>query len=809
MNRDLWEECGHNPVLMLGLLDQKKVNELVKDEGFLDQLERVNRAFERYMSQMTPYSFQLEKPADYKIAYLSAEYGLTECLPLYSGGLGILSGDHLKSASDLNIPLVAVGLLYKEGYFHQVLNIDGWQVERYPDNNFYSMPIERIQNEKGSPLEVSIPMGNRKIIAHIWKIQVGRVSLYLLDTNNRANSQSDREITGKLYGGDREMRLQQEIVLGIGGVRALGALGIKPIVFHMNEGHSAFASLERIRFLKTNQGMNFNEAMEFVIASSVFTTHTPVPAGNDVFDQELMTKYFASYSESIGIPFNQLLELGKINVQDKNEPFCMTVFAMKSAAWCNGVSKIHSRVSKSMWKELWPNLTLKDIPIHPLTNGVHIPSWISLEMEQLYDRYLGPRWSEDPDNEKVWEQAMKIPDTELWRTKERRRERLIAFSRRRLANQLTRNGASRSELESAWNVLNPKALTIGFARRFATYKRGNLLFTDLDRLDKILNNRERPVQIIFAGKAHPADNNGKEFIKRIIQVSNDPRFRNRIVFIEDYNIHIARYLVQGCDVWLNNPRRPLEACGTSGMKAAANGILNMSVLDGWWDEAYKPELGWAIGNGEEHTEDAYADLMESRHIYDLLEKEIVPIFYKRGTDDLPHEWIQMMKSGLKHICPVFNSHRMVEDYMTQFYHPAASIALKLKEKNYAGAKALAEWKNRLNQAWSNVQILDVETSAERENKVNSELNVKVKVRVGELAPEDLSVEAYYGRLNLDNEITDSITVELFPTDKSDEATIYSGKLKLFQVGRFGMTIRVMPKHELNVNPLHSGIVKWG
>lgn len=808
ISRDIWEESGHNPVKMLGLIPQERLDELITDEGFLDLMDRVHRAFVRYMSDTSGYSYHMEKPADFKIAYFSAEYGLTECLPLYSGGLGVLSGDHLKSASDIRVPLVAVGLLYKEGYFQQYLSPDGWQQERYPNNDFHSMPIQLLLEENGEPMEIDVMLESRKLVLQIWKVDVGRVPLYLLDSNSPKNSFADRAITGKLYGGDREMRLQQEIVLGVGGVRALGKLGLRPAVFHMNEGHSAFAIFERVRQLVQTRDLTFEAAVEFVTASSVFTTHTPVPAGNDVFGTEIMQRYFASFAEEMKISVNDLLGMGKSNPADREETFCMTILALKHAASCNAVSELHSHVSRSMWTHVWPDLPRREIPISGLTNGVHIPSWISAEISGLYDRYLGPRWSEDPDNEKVWERALNIPDTELWRTHERRRERLVSFARYRLVQQLQRIGAPRSQIEIARGILNPRALTIGFARRFATYKRGNLILSDLERLGKLLNSTENPVQIMFAGKAHPADKEGKEFIKKIVDVARSAGYRQRIIFIENYDMHVARYLVQGVDVWLNNPRRPLEACGTSGMKAAANGALNLSVLDGWWDEAYQPSNGWAIGLGEEYDDDAYQDQVEANALYELLEKEVIPLFYARGADGLPRGWIEKMKSGLHTICPLFNSHRMVEDYMEFFYTKAAGIALKLKADDYSGAHELAEWKSRVRKNWSRVRVNDL--SIDGVNlPVNGESTIRAWVNLDGLSAEEVRVEAYYGKLNSDGEIISNTLMPLSPIETRDSETLFEGKLVCRETGRFGAAIRVLPQHALLANPIHSGIIRWG
>ncbi|RMH57077.1 MAG: glycosyltransferase family 1 protein [Candidatus Hydrogenedentota bacterium] len=807
MSQELWQLTGHNPVKILAELDQDRIEELLSDEGFLDGMDSVYKKFQRYMKEQASYDFHLEEPADYTIAYFSTEYGLTECLPIYSGGLGVLSGDHLKSASDIRIPLVAVGLLYQEGYFKQRLNSQGWQEEQYPDNDFYVLPSSPVLDANGEPETIEILVGERSVKVHIWRVKVGRVDLYLLDTNLAENHPDDRKITGQLYGGDREMRLKQEIVLGIGGVRALHHLDIHPAVYHMNEGHSAFATLERANILM-KKGLSFTAAKNYIRATSVFTTHTPVPAGNDYFAPDLMIRYFRKYCEEIGIDLAQLLSLGRINPEDKNEYFCMTVFALRLSLWCNGVSKIHARVSKNMWKGIWPDVPFDEIPIKPLTNGVHIPSWISYEIGLLYDRYLGPRWSEDPDNQKVWEKSLTIPDTELWRTHERRRERLVSFARRRLAWQRMRRGAAPSAVEESRTVLHPEALTIGFARRFATYKRAILIFRDPERLARILNDPERPVQIIFAGKAHPADERGKEFIQQIIRYSEDPRFRNRVVFLEDYDMNVARYLVQGADVWLNNPRRPLEACGTSGMKAAANGAINLSVLDGWWAEGYSPDNGWAIGRGEEYQDEDYADEVEARAIYDLLEKEVIPTFYQLSEDGLPHAWIARMKNGLKNVCPFFNTHRMVEDYMEMFYNPAALLGKRLRQNDYQDLNAMTEWLDRVRSVWPNVVVREIHVSPEKEVSVYSELTVEAVVDAAGLAPAEIDVQAYYGRLNTAGEFEESWKDSLEFVEERDGALLFRGTVKCRRTGRGGVTVRVLPKHELLLNPLHLNLVRW-
>ncbi len=809
IDRKLWESCNHNPVLMLGRLSQEKLNELVHDEGFMLFLEKVYSDFRRYVDNKNFFQYSLGVNNDFKIAYFSAEFGINDSIPNYSGGLGVLAGDHLKSSSDLNIPLIGIGLMYQQGYFRQYLTPDGWQQETYPENDFHNMPMKLVKNGDGNPLTVSVKVGDRNVYVRVWKLKVGRVSVYMLDTNNQMNSEEDRKITDQLYGGDIEHRIQQEIILGIGGVRVLDALGIKPAVFHLNEGHSAFATFERIRLLVEKHGLTFEEARLFVQHTTVFTTHTPVPAGNDVFPPDLIYRYFSVYISELGLSQEQFLSFGRVNPFDTNEGFCMTVLALKNSAFANGVSKLHGKVSRNMWKGLFPHIDVEEVPIKYITNGVHIPSWISLDLATLYSRYLGPQWSEDPDNEKIWERALDIPDEELWRTHERRRERLVAFVRRRLVKCLKKKGARQSEIMKAKQVLDPEALTIGFARRFATYKRAYLIFKDPDRLDKILNNQGRPVQIIIAGKAHPKDMAGKEIIKKIVQIAREERFRKKVVFLEDYDINIARYLVQGVDLWLNNPRRPLEASGTSGMKASANAGLNLSVLDGWWDEAYNGENGWAIGSGEEYEDVDYQDDIESRAIYDLLEKEIVPLFYARQDDKLPVEWIERMKINLKTICGFFNTHRMVEDYMEKFYLKGANHFFNLGENNFEGLKNLLKWKRKVDSGWYSVNILESEFLGDRESPIKTPLGCKVRVDLAGLNPEDVIVEAYFGKLDANGNMLDFETVKL-ENVVNIENTVYefSGEIVVDKTGRFGIRFRVRP---VNINleeSLTLTYIKW-
>lgn len=803
----LWAQTGHNPMLMLGSVSQERLEELAQDSRFLAQVDEVVQDFDRYMSPTQPTEFG-DESKKFLAAYFSMEFGLAACLPIYSGGLGILAGDHLKSASDLNLPLVAVGLLYQQGYFSQYLTADGWQMETYPANDFDNLPIKRVRNKKDEPVTVTVNFREQEVKLYIWRVDVGRVPLFLLDTNHPDNPDDIRSTTAQLYGGDREMRLRQEIVLGIGGVRALKAMDIEPSVVHMNEGHSVFSALERINRFRKEKGLSFDAAREIVQASTVFTTHTPVPAGNDVFDQGLFRSYFEEYAKELGINIKVLMGYGRINPRDENEPFGVTPLALRLAAHANGVSRLHGKISRDMWKDIWPHQPTEDVPIEPLTNGIHVPTWISREMSYIFNRYLGPYWAEDPDSEHLWEQANQIPTTELWRAHVRCREQLVAFTRRRLALQLESRGISTSEIRRAMEVLNPDALTIGFARRFATYKRATLVFRDPDRLDKLLNDPERPVQIILAGKAHPQDNEGKEFIKAMFHLARQERFRNKIVFLEDYNIHIAHMLVSGSDIWLNTPRRPLEACGTSGMKALANGVINLSVLDGWWDEGYSRHYGWAIGQGEEYTDHELQDETESRDLYNLLEKEVVPLFYQRGSDDIPRGWVDMMRAGLKDLVPVFNAHRMVQEYGRRYYVPCTERYWNLSADDMSGAKDLAEWRRRLMTNWQSVVVESVVSGGGREIEVGEKIGVSAQVRLGELTPEDVTVEAYFGPLDHHGDFAGRETVILNLFGSQEGLYEFRGRIPCTQTGRFGFTVRVTPSQKKLENPFTMGLVKW-
>ena len=809
LDRMLWERCYANPIRMLELVSQERLAELAADEGYLAMLDRAVGRLSTYLERPTWFG-QTYANSRLLVGYFCAEFGIVEGIRLYSGGLGILAGDHLKSASDLGVPLVAVGLLYRRGYFRQYLNADGWQQEQFPEADFHALPLTLERRPDGSPVTVQVEFPGRTLQVQVWRAQVGRVPLYLLDTDVDGNRSEDRAVTSTLYGGDTDMRIRQEIVLGVGGLRALRALGIEPTVCHMNEGHAAFVAAERIRQVMERSGAGFGEARLLVAGGNVFTTHTPVPAGIDVFPPDLFERYFAPCCAQLGLSRDQFMALGRRNPADASEPLSMAVLAIRLSGATNGVSALHARVSQRMWSGLWPDVPVDDVPIASITNGVHVRGWLSQDMAGLFDAYLGPGWVSHPADQSVWERVEQIPDAELWRTHERRRERLVAFARRRLRVQLEQRGAPPAVREQAEEVLDPKALTIGFARRFATYKRATLLFTDPGRLSRILSDRDRPVQIIFAGKAHPADNEGKDFIRQVIHFARQPEFRHRIVFLEDYDIKVGRYLYQGVDVWLNTPRRPLEASGTSGMKATANGAINISILDGWWDEAYDGTNGWAIGRGEEYQDTAYQDRVESQALYQILESEVVPMFYTRGRDGLPREWIRRMKRAMRTICPVFNAYRMVREYTERLYIPAGAQWERLGADGLARARALAQWQERVRAAWKDVAVRAVRADTVTPLPVGDTRPVEADVALGVLRPEDVSVALYSGAFSGQWEIGSPRIAEMKAAGPVREGVYtFQGMLSGQAAGRHGFRIRILPAHEDLPNPLTLNCIAWG
>jgi len=816
LDSDLWEASNHNPVQMLGRIDQMRLVAAAADDSFLAHLERVSGSFARRVQGQTSW-FRRTHPSQDRllVAYFSAEFGLTECLSIFAGGLGVLAGDHVKSASDLGVPLVAVGLLYQQGYFKQYLSQAGWQQEAYDKNDFHTMPLRPLAQPDGKAVTIEVQYPGRIVTARIWWAQAGRVPVYLLDTNIEANSPADREITGELYGGDNEMRIKQEILLGIGGYRALEAAHVSPTVYHMNEGHSAFLSLEHVRRLMERYHLSFAEARELASPSMIFTGHTPVEAGHDYFVPDLMDRYFTAYSQSLSLNRHDFLALGRRNPGNEQESFCMTVLALRMAASSNGVSKLHGLVSRQMWHDIWPGVPVDEVPIGHVTNGVHFRSWLSHDMNGLYDRYLGPQWR-DAANGDLWKRIDTIPADELWRTHERRRERLVAFARRRLREQLKRRGAPPSELEAAEEVLDASALTIGFARRFATYKRATLLLHDIDRLARIVSDAKRPVQIIYAGKAHPRDGGGKELIQRIVALAREPVFRGHVVFLEDQDMAVSRYLVQGCDVWLNTPLRPLEASGTSGMKAAANGALNLSTLDGWWDEAWRaprPEselIGWAIGNGEHYDDPAQQDQVEAEALYDLLERDVVPAFYETGPDRVPRRWISLMKGSLKNLCHTYNTHRMVREYTEQAYLPAFDRFSRLETDSAAAARELAAWMCKARTEWPQVRVESIEEGPSGEAKVGDLVCVRARLRLGALSPENVCVELYLGALDAGGEITQPACFPMRHTGSpgNGEHIFEASGVPCCRSGLQGYTVRVLPHHVNLAARFVPGLITW-
>lgn len=805
MDSDLWERCQHNPVKMLGEITQDRLNELAADEGFIIELQRVAEMLDQYLQ----VAHSLQHQNKIRIAYFSAEYGLNDTIPIYSGGLGVLSGDHVKSASDLNLNFFGVGILYQQGYFQQYLNQDGWQQDFYQVNDFANMQVKEIKKENGDSLLIGIDLPGRALMLKVWQIEVGRVKLFMLDANVAENTPEDRQLTAQLYGGDREMRLQQEMILGIGGVRTLEKLGFEIDALHMNEGHSAFATFERCRQAMGRYKLSFREAMELVRKSSIFTTHTNVQAGHDVFSQELLKKYLSSYIKKLGITFEEFINFGRTNPDDAGESFSMTVAAIKNSSFINGVSKLQGHVSRTMWRNIWKDIPLEHVPIKSITNGVHIPSWLSFEMNNLYERYLGIQWREKQDYHDAWERVMNIPDPELWNVREIRRRRLISFTRQRLLKQLMARGASKQAIDDSQEALNPDVLTIGFARRFATYKRANLVLKDPQRLIELLSNPERPIQLIFAGKAHPQDQAGKELIRNIIHFKTAHGLLKKVVFIEDYDFNVARYMLEGVDLWLNTPLRPLEACGTSGMKAACNGALNFSILDGWWDEAYDRENGWAIGNRETYQDQEYQAEVESQALYSILENDIVPLFYQRSSDGLPRGWIKMIKHSLMTVASKYNSHRMVKEYFYRFYKKAGENINQLRAENFRELKSFVTWKERICSDFMQVKIIEVNADLNRTYKVGEEISIEAEVILGGLNPEEVRVDVYYGRLLGSREIADSAIETLTDSKESGEGKYrFSGSIVSRDTGSFGMKIRITPYHPHMFFPYELNCVIW-
>ncbi len=803
----LWERTGRNPTKLLGEVAQTRLESLAADVGFLAHLHRVQEAISQYRAEPRWFQHAHLGDSDVQIAYFSAEFGLTDSLPIYSGGLGVLAGDHLKSASDLGVPLIGVGLLYQEGYFRQYLNADGWQLETYPPNDFYRMPMEQVRHDDGRAVQVSVEFPGRLVYAQLWRVQVGRIPLVLLDTNVSENSEADRKITRALYSGGVELRIQQLMILGIGGFRALVAMGKEPTICHMNEGHAGFLGVERTRHLMEQRGISYELARDIAEDGNVFTTHTPVPAGFDVFGRDLVERYMSDYIRTVGISMDAFMKLGSRR-PDPSEPLNMAIIAIRHSALRNGVSRLHGKVSRKMVQAngAWTDWPQHEVPIDSVTNGIHTRTWIAPEIATLLSRYLGPRWLDEPGGGRTWRGIDEIPDEELWRAHVELRAQLVTYVRQRLRWQAERRGASQGQCEDTRHVLDPDALTIGFARRFATYKRATLLFRDPERLKRIVHHHAGPVQFIFAGKAHPADVPAKELIKRISNLIKEEAFHGSIAFLEDYEIPVAKHLVRGVDVWLNTPQRPKEASGTSGMKVVPNGGLNLSILDGWWAEGYDPGVGWAIGNGEDHQEDR--DEVEASALYDLLETQVVPLFYERDARKCPRTWVSMMKRSMGRLAAQFSSDRMVMEYTNRFYLTAAARYRSRTNGDMKLAGGLADWKRKVASAWPQVRVLEVSSPNGDATRIGEAFEVQARLRLGALEPADVDVQLYHGILDARDEVHHASVHSMTWTRGTDGLHEYSACLPFRTSGRYGYTVRVIPKHEGVLVPNELPWIRW-
>ncbi len=798
----LWKESNHNPIQLLGRISQAALDKAAADARFLLLYRRACERHDSYLRTTNPGE------GSPQIAYFSMEYGLLDCMQIYSGGLGLLSGDHLKAASDSDFALTGVGLLYQRGYLKQFLNPDGWQQESTPLNDFYTLPVRPSTDANGQELIISVTLPRGDLFLKIWHIDVGRVKLFLLDSNIPQNQLPEyREITDQLYGGDIHKRICQEIVLGIGGLRALKKLGIRPTVHHMNEGHSAFLAIERVRVLMLEEGLTFEQALEATRVSNVFTTHTSVPAGIDLFEPSLVYEYFRQYCEQAGFPFEKLFALGRRNPQDSGERFSMAVLALKTSAFRNAVSKLHRSVSREMFQDLWPRLPVEEVPIISITNGVHPPSWVNGDLATLYDQYLQPDWRERLEDDKMWELVHEIPNQELWEMHRKRKRRLVTFVRERAAESALRRKASASEVRRLSEVLDPDVFTIGFARRFATYKRATLLFRDVNRLKKIINNSSRPIQIVIAGKAHPKDHPGKMLIREIVNLSRDPEVSKRLIFVEDYSIQVAREMVQGVDLWLNTPRRGEEACGTSGMKASMNGVLNLSVLDGWFDEGYESSGGWAIGDRIPYAEDQ--DDLHASAIYSLLENDIVPLFYRGSEQEIPVEWVRRMKTCIANITPRFSCGRMVSEYMSELYQPAHDLWTNISSKHFEPARERTLWDSRMTEAWHLIKFVDLGGGPEDHVMSGSAVPLRATVNLAGLRPSDVRVEAVIGPVGANGQLESTHTLALMPVEERGEAVVFANEFTVQETGRVGYSVRISPNHFENpITRPCNALLKW-
>lgn len=811
IDRDLWETCEKNPVKFLKRVSQDRLEAVVENTDFLREYDRLAKEFDDYITSKNTW-FSNKYPENKKdlIAYFSAEYGLDQTIPIYSGGLGILSGDHLKSASDLGIPLVAVGLLYKNGYFHQKINENGEQETEYNNIELSNLPINPVKDENGEELKIYVKFEKRKVYLKVWQINVGRIKLYLLDSDIDENTPEDREVTLRLYGGDQEMRIKQEIILGMGGTNLLTrALGLNPTVYHMNEGHSAFLILELIKNIIKEKKVSFEVAKDIASSKTVFTTHTPVPAGNDIFPIGLVEKYFKEFWPRLGLDREEFLKLGMKPCTELEPGFNMGIFALKVAGKKNGVSKLHGAVSRELFGDVWPEIAANESPITYVTNGIHTCSWLAPSLKELYNKYLIPYWQDNIYKDEVWENINNIPNQELWGIHQKRKQKLFDIVKENTTNRLRKSGYSYEEINEITSKLNPNALTIGFARRFATYKRATLIFKDLERITQILNNADRPVQLIFAGKAHPADKEGQDLIKRIHEISMMPQFKGKIFLLENYNIAMSRYLVSGVDVWLNNPRRPMEASGTSGQKASVNGVINFSVLDGWWAEGYNQENGWTIGTNAEFTSYEEQDIADSQSMYRTLEEKIIPTYYEKDENGISEKWMKIMKNSITSTGGKYSTSRMLVDYTNKLYIPLCNLTKKYYE-NIDNVAEFNLWKKNLYTNWKDIKITQKNNLNNITMDAGNNIDVKCEVQLPNVDISNVMAQCYYGKI-LDNGIVENVSIipmKLSSKNEENKTYEYTAKIELKTGGNYGYTFRVMPKHEMLLDSENLNLVKW-
>ena len=807
---DLWENVEKNPVKFLKEVSQEKLEIATKNMAFLQEYDKIVENFEDYMgSKNTWFSKKYPDNQNDLVAYFSAEYGLDQILPIYSGGLGILSGDHLKSSSDLGIPLVAVGLLYKNGYFHQKINGNGEQETEYKNIEVDTLPIIPVKDKDGRDLIIYVKFPKRRLYLKVWQINVGRVTLYLMDSDIDENNDEYRNVTTTLYGGDQEMRISQEIVLGMGGVRLLKTLGLNPTIYHMNEGHSSFLILELIKNIIKEKQLSFEMAKDIVSSKTVFTTHTPVPAGNDIFPIDLVQKYFKDYWNRFSITEEEFMALGMKPNPEANSGFNMGILALKISGKKNGVSKLHGAVSRELFAEVWPEISPDESPITYVTNGVHTCSWLAPNMKELYNEYLTPYWQDNIYKDETWEKIKNIPNEKLWKEHMVRKQKLMEIAKNNITTRLRRCGYPYNEIIDITSKLDPNALTIGFARRFATYKRATLLFRDLERITQILNNSEKPVQIIIAGKAHPKDKEGQDLIKYIHEISMKPQFKGKVFLLENYNMEMSRYLISGVDVWLNTPRRPMEASGTSGEKASVNGVVNFSILDGWWAEGYNQKNGWSIGTNKEYNSYEYQDNDDSQSIYNTLENKIIPTYYEKNSRGISEKWLDLMKNSIMSTGGKYSTARMLTDYTNNLYIPL----INLYDNHYIDLTQVGEynnWKKELYRNWNNIQIREQNNLDNISVEAGDSIRVKCEVTLPHIEPENIEVQVYYGKIRENGMIEkiEVIPMEIEDANELEKTYSYAARINLATGGNYGYTFRVMPKHEMLLDAENLNLVKW-